>query len=144
MELAKLSLTFFNKTLCISGRPAAPALFPLAPREERTEPKSIARSLRLCPFLATPIGGSVPPTGPGAPPILSLDKTSLGLPHLAVGTGLEWGCLAPHGSGCCCCWGCCSLLPPPSGSSMCSSPRKPRPRLNSVTTQGLSSSVSPH
>lgn len=28
MELAKLSLTFFNKTLCTSGPPAAPAFSP--------------------------------------------------------------------------------------------------------------------
>lgn len=64
MELASWSLTFFNKTLCTSGPPAAPALFPLAPREEGgTETRPRAGSLRLCPFPA--ISGH--PHWPGCP-----------------------------------------------------------------------------
>lgn len=64
MELASWSLTFFNKTLCTSGPPAAMALFPLAPREEGgTETRPRAGSLRLCPFPA--ISGH--PHWPGCP-----------------------------------------------------------------------------
>lgn len=142
-------LTLFNKTLCTSGPPAAPALFPLVPREEGgNEPRPRAGSLRLGPFRAIAITGhphwpGCPSHQPWAPPTHIPDKACPALSPLAVGTGLEWGRPAPHGSGCCCCWGCCSPLLPPSGSSMCSSPRTPRPRLSSVTTLGPSSSVSP-